>query len=158
VVVIRSAVGGAVQVVKIVAAGCFAAMILLTLVQVINRYALGLAMFWTEELIVLLLVWSMLLGLPVQLWRHEEIVVDVMPTPDPRAQAVKDGANLACSVAFCAILAWAGYNFMLRGLNVTSPALGLSRLWFFLPIPLSAALSVIVLLVRPKGQSVGGFD
>lgn len=133
-------------------------MIVLTLVQVVNRYALGLPMFWTEELIVLLLVWSMLLGMPVQLWSHEEIVVDVLPTPDPRAQAIKDGANLVCSVGFCAILAWAGYAFMLRGLNVTSPALGLSRLWFFLPIPVSAALSVIVLLTRPKGQSVGGFD
>ena len=155
---IRSVVGGLVAIVKVAAAGCFSAMILLTLVQVINRYALGLPMFWTEELIVLLLVWSMLLGLPVQLWQHEEIVVDVMPTPDPRAQALKDGANLACSVAFCAILAWAGYAFMLRGVNVTSPALGLSRMWFFLPIPFSAALSVLVLLARPRGQSVGGFD
>jgi TRAP-type C4-dicarboxylate transport system permease small subunit len=155
---IRSVVGRVVGIVKLIAAGCFAAMIVLTLVQVVNRYALGLPMFWTEELIVLLLVWSMLLGLPVQLWSHEEIVVDVLPTPDPRAQAIKDGANLVCSVAFCAILAWAGYAFMLRGLNVTSPALGLSRLWFFLPIPVSAALSVIVLLTRTKGRSVGGFD
>lgn len=155
---IRNLVGRIVGIVKLIAASCFAAMIGLTLVQVVNRYALGLPMFWTEELIVLLLVWSMLLGLPVQLWSHEEIVVDVLPTPDPRAQAIKDGANLLCSLAFCAILAWAGYAFMLRGLNVTSPALGLSRLWFFLPIPVSAALSVIVLLARPKGRSVGGFD
>lgn len=155
---IRNLVGVVVGIAKVVAAGCFAAMIVLTLVQVINRYALGLPMFWTEELIVLLLVWSMLLGLPVQLWSHEEIVVDVLPTPDPRAQAIKDGANLVCSVAFCAVLAWAGYAFMLRGVNVTSPALGLSRLWFFLPIPVSATLSVVVLLTRPKGKSVGGFD
>ncbi len=155
---IRRPLGGLIAVIKVVAAGCFAAMILLTLIQVINRYALGLPMFWTEELIVLLLVWSMLLGLPVQLWQHEEIVVDVLPTPDPRAQRFKDGANLVCSVAFCAILAWAGYSFMLRGMNVTSPALGLSRLWFFLPIPFSAALSVLVLIARPRGKSVGGFD
>lgn len=155
---IRRLIGGLVAFIKIVAAGCFAAMILLTLVQVINRYALGLPMFWTEELIVLLLVWSMLLGLPVQLWQHEEIVVDVLPTPNPLAQQLKGGANLVCSVVFCAVLAWAGYAFMLRGVNVTSPALGLSRLWFFLPIPFSAALSVLVLLSRPKGQSVGGFD
>jgi TRAP-type C4-dicarboxylate transport system permease small subunit len=155
---IRRLTGGLVAVIKIIAAGCFAAMILLTLVQVINRYALGLPMFWTEELIVLLLVWSTLLGLPVQLWQHEEIVVDVLPTPDPQAQRLKDGANLVCSVTFCAVLAWAGYAFMLRGVNVTSPALGLSRLWFFLPIPFSAALSVLVLLARPKGPSVGGFD
>lgn len=155
---IHRLIGGLVAFIKIVAAGCFAAMILLTLIQVINRYALGLPMFWTEELIVLLLVWSMLLGLPVQLWQHEEIVVDVLPTPNPLAQQLKGGANLVCSVVFCAVLAWAGYAFMLRGVNVTSPALGLSRLWFFLPIPFSAALSVLVLLSRPKGQSVGGFD
>jgi TRAP-type C4-dicarboxylate transport system permease small subunit len=155
---IRNLIGRLIVLIKFVAATCFAAMIFLTLVQVINRYALGLPMFWTEELIVLLLVWSMLLGLPVQLWQHEEIVVDVLPTPNARAQQIKDGANLACSVAFCAILAWAGYTFMLRGVNVMSPALGLPRLWFFLPIPLSAALSVLVLLARPKGQSVGGFD
>ncbi len=155
---IRGLVGGIIRVVKVAAAGCFAAMILLTLVQVVNRYALGLPMFWTEELIVLLLVWSMLLGLPVQLWQHEEIVVDVLPTPNPRAQQVKNALNLAGSVAFCAVLAWAGYAFVLRGVSVSSPALGLSRLWFFLSIPVSAALSVVVLLLRPKGQSVGGFD
>lgn len=151
-------VGRLVGVTRFAAASAFAAMIVLTLVQVINRYALGWSMFWTEETIVLLLVWAMLLGLPVQLWHHEEIVVDVLPTENPLVQRLKDGTNLACSVAFCGVLAWAGYAFAMRGLPVTSPALGISRVWFFLPIPLSAALSVLILLTRPAGRSVGGFD
>jgi TRAP-type C4-dicarboxylate transport system permease small subunit len=143
---------------KLAAAASFATMIVLTLVQVVNRYAFGFPLFWTEELVVFLLVWSMLLGLPVQLWQHEEIVVDVLPTTNPLAKRAKEIANLACSVVFCGVLCWAGITFAQRGAPVTSPALGLSRFWFFLPIPLSAALSILALLVRPKGESVGGFD
>ncbi|MET0531676.1 MAG: TRAP transporter small permease subunit, partial [Microvirga sp.] len=75
-------VGVLIGITKVVMVTAFVTMIALTLVQVLNRYALGLSIFWTEELIVLLLVWSMLLGLPVQLWAHEEIVVDVLPLPD----------------------------------------------------------------------------
>jgi len=155
---LRTVTGAIMQGTRAAAALCFAAMIVMTLAQVVNRYMLGLPMFWTEELIVLLLVWSMMLGMPVQLWRHEEIVVDVVPTTNPVAVRLKFAANLVCSLAFCSVLCWAGWTFARRGLPVNSPSLGLSRFWFFLPIPLAAGLSVLALLVRPHGRSVGGFD
>src|SRR5512136_1986030 len=155
---LRTVTGAIMQGTRAAAALCFAAMIVMTLAQVVNRYVLGLPMFWTEELIVLLLVWSMMLGMPVQLWRHEEIVVDVVPTMNLVAVRLKFAANLVCSLAFCSVLCWAGWAFTRRGLPVHSPSLGLSRFWFFLPIPLAAGLSVLALLVRPHGRSVGGFD
>ncbi len=155
---LRRVTGALMQATRLAAAVCFAAMIVMTLAQVVNRYVLGLPMFWTEELIVLLLVWSMMLGMPVQLWRHEEIVVDVLPTTSPVATRLKVAANLVCSVAFCGVLCWAGWAFARRGVPVNSPSLGMSRFWFFLPIPLAAGLSVLALLVRPHGRSVGGFD
>ncbi len=127
----------------------FVAMIVLTLVQVANRFLIGAPIFWTEELIVLLLVWSVLLGLPVQLWQHEEILVDVWPARTPAGQRLKRGVAGALSAGFCALLAYAGWFYAARGVPVTSPALGLSRLWFFLPIPLCAALGVLALVVRP---------
>ena len=136
--------------VKAVMVTAFIAMIVLTLVQVLNRYAVGLTLFWTEEMIVLLLVWSVLLGLPVQLWEHEEILVDILPFSNPQAQRLKLLLGGALSVLFCAILAVSGYLYALRGLPVFSPTLGLSRFWFFVPIPFSAALSILVLLTRPK--------
>jgi TRAP-type C4-dicarboxylate transport system permease small subunit len=144
--------------VKAVAATCFAVMIVMTLVQVINRYAFSFPLFWTEEFIVLLLVWSMLLGMPAQLWRHEEIVVDVMPATSPAMEQVKYVLTLACSVVFCAVLAYAGWAYAQRGIAVHSPALGLSRFWFFVPIPLAASLSVVALLLRPRAPSTGGFE
>lgn len=137
---------------------CFVTMMVLTLFQVANRYLLGLPIFWTEEAIVLLLVWSTLLGLPVQLWTHKEIVVDFLSFPHAGIETAKQWAGLAASVVFCGVLAWSGWDFAQRGWPVISPVLGFSRFWFFLPIPLSAVLSIIALLVRPRGPSGGGFE
>jgi len=131
----------------------FIAMIVLTLVQVANRFAIGAAIFWTEELIVLLLVWSVLLGLPVQLWSHEEILVDVWPARTPWLARAKLLVAAALSILFCAILLYAGWRYAQRGVPVSSPALGLSRFWFFLPIPLGAALAILALLFRPPAPA-----
>lgn len=155
---LQRATGLIVAATRLAMSAAFAVMILATLVQVVNRYALGLTIFWTEELVVLLLVWSMLLGLPVQLWQHEEIVVDVLPLSEGTPERVKRLAAAAASVLFCAVLAWTGWAFARRGLPVHSPALGLSRFWFFVPIPFSAALSVLVLLVRKPAPASAGFE
>lgn len=143
------AVGVLMAVVKTAMLAAFIAMLGLTLVQVANRVAIGAPIFWTEELIVLLLVWSVLLGLPVQLWSHEEILVDVWPARTARLARVKLLVAAALSIGFCAILLYAGWHYAGRGAPVSSPALGLSRFWFFLPIPLGAGLGILALLFRP---------
>lgn len=136
----------------------FVAMMVLTLFQVVNRYWFGLPVFWTEELIVFLLVWSALLGLPVQLWEHQDIVVDFLNLPNAHLEKVKQAAATIASIAFCAILAWSGWQFATKGWPVVSPTMSLSRFWFFLPIALCPAISILALILRPKGPSGGGFD
>ncbi len=120
---------------------------LLILVQVINRYALGLSLFWTEELVLLLFVWSVLLGMPAALWWRDEIVVDIIRLPTSL-----DGARLllvdALSIAFLLALTWSGLAFMQRGGISLSPSLGLPRSWFYASIPLGAVLSVLALVGR----------
>jgi TRAP-type C4-dicarboxylate transport system permease small subunit len=151
-------VASLIAVAKVAMVAAFVTMIALTLAQVLNRYAIGLSIFWTEELIVLLLVWSVLLGLPVQLWEREEIVVDILPLSDPAMQRAKLLLGGGLAILFCGILAISGYSYAMRGLSVSSPALGLSRFWFFVPIPLSAALSILVLLTRPARQAHEAFE
>jgi TRAP-type C4-dicarboxylate transport system permease small subunit len=157
-VIVRRAVGAMIGVARVAMIAAFLVMVMLTLIQVVNRYALGFTIFWTEELIVLLLVWSMLLGLPVQLWSHEEIVVDVIPLRDDRFQRAKMAAATGCSMIFCAALAVTGYQFAIRGSPVGSPALGISRFWFFLPIPLSAVLSILALAARPRRSAHEAYE
>jgi TRAP-type C4-dicarboxylate transport system permease small subunit len=147
-------VGAIIFVTKIVMVTAFVTMIALTLLQVLNRYAIGLPLFWTEEMIVLLLVWSMLLGLPVQLWAHEEIVVDVLPLPEGFWTRAKLFAASTFSLLFCAILLYSGYLFADRGWPVSSPGLNLSRFWFFVPIPLAAGLAILALVARKRAAPI----
>lgn len=150
--------GGLMAACKVAMFVTFVAMMALTLFQVVNRYWFGLSVFWTEELIVFLLVWSAMLGLPVQIWEHQDIVVDFLSLPNEILEAIKRWAATLASIAFCAVLAWSGWQFAVRGWPVISPTLGLSRFWFFLPISLCPALSIMALSLRTKGPSAGGFD
>ncbi len=120
---------------------------LLILVQVINRYALGLSLFWTEELVLLLFVWSVLLGMPAALWWRDEIVVDIIRLPS-RLDRTRLLLVDALSIAFLLALTWSGLAFMQRGGISLSPSLGLSRSWFYASIPLGAVLSVLALAGR----------
>ncbi|MFC7397311.1 TRAP transporter small permease [Chelatococcus sp. GCM10030263] len=126
----------------------FAIMMALTFLQVLNRYALGFQLFWTEEVIRLLLVWVVLLATPISLFRRDEIVVDLLDLRSRGLMRAKGAIAVGASIAFCAVLAWWGYAFALRGLPAESPTLGISRVWFYAPIPIGAALSIIALLCR----------
>lgn len=127
----------------------FATLMTLTLVQVVNRYLLGFQLFWTEEVIRLLLVWTVLLATPLTLYRREEIKVDLLRFPIPALNRARIAIAAAASVAFCVILTKYGWDFTERALNGRSLTLGISRAWFYVPIPVGAALSVLALLVRP---------
>lgn len=140
--------------------GCFvafAAFCGLTLVQVVNRYALGLPMFWTEEVVLLLFVWSVLLGLPVALWRREEIVVDVVSFAPGRLERARGVLVDLCSLAFAGVLAWSGLQLVERGGAALSPALGLPRSVFYASIPIGAVLAAVAIAarrLRPAGRPV----
>lgn len=130
----------------------FATMTALVFVQVIDRFAPGPSLFWTEEVVRILLVWSVMLGLPVVLYHHEEIVVDLLRLP-PRVTIWRLRLAALLGAVFLALLAWHGWSFTARSAGFTSPTLGVSRGWIYAPIPLGAALGVLALAVRPERHS-----
>ncbi|MBJ3777665.1 TRAP transporter small permease [Acuticoccus mangrovi] len=133
----------------------FATLMALTLLQVVNRYLIGAQLFWTEEVIRLTLVWVVLLATPVALYRRQEIKVDLLPLPAGLERG-KVFLATAASVAFCIILARTGYDFTMRAVNGMSITLGVSRAWFYVPIPLGAGLSVLALILRPAESASDG--
>lgn len=133
----------------------FAAMMVLIFVQVVNRYALGYSLFWSEEVVRLLLVWSVMLGTPLVLYRYDEIRVDLLAFSSRRMERMRLLLVLAASAGFCAILGYWGYLFTARALPTQSTTLGISRAWFYAPIPIGAGLAVIALLVRPPAPTEG---
>lgn len=140
--------GAAADILGAVVVALFATLMALTFLQVVNRYLIGAQLFWTEEVIRLLLVWVVLLATPVALYRRQEIKVDLLSLP-PTLERGKVVLAAAASVAFCVVLARTGSDFTLRAMNGLSITLGISRAWFYAPIPLGAALSVLALLTRP---------
>ncbi|MFV0475628.1 MAG: TRAP transporter small permease [Pikeienuella sp.] len=134
----------------------FALLMALILLQVVNRFLLGFQIFWTEEVIRLLLVWTVLLATPLTLLRRHEITVDLLSFSAPALDRGKVALSAAASVVFCLVLAKTGYDFTMRGLNAQSITLGVSRAWFYAPLPIGAALSVLALLVRPGKEDMEG--
>ncbi len=102
----RSPLAAVLAIARLSCVASFAAFCLLTLVQVVNRYLIGLPLFWTEEVAVLLFVWSVMVGLPVALWDRQEIAVELFTLPDgPLRRGLRNTADLV-SLAFLVLLAW----------------------------------------------------
>jgi TRAP-type C4-dicarboxylate transport system permease small subunit len=143
--------GAAAALVRVVAFVCgatFAGFCAITLVQVVNRYVIGSELYWTEEIVILLSIWSVMTGLPVALWSRNEIVVELVSLePGPLRTAQRSLGELS-SIAFLATLAWSGLQLMERTGATLSPALELPRWAFYASIPCGAALSVLVLAAR----------
>jgi TRAP-type C4-dicarboxylate transport system permease small subunit len=133
---------------KALCGACFACFCLLTLVQVVNRYALGLPLFWTEEVALLLFVWSVMIGLPVALWTRQEMVVDVLSLkPGPVGTTVKWVAE-GVSLVFLVLLAAAGIMLIDRAGSALTPALGWPRWLSYAAIPAGAGLGAMTLIGR----------
>ena len=131
----------------------FATMMALVFLQVVNRYLIGLQIFWTEEVVRMLLVWCVMIGLPVVLYHRQEIKVELFVLPTRSAERLRELLAVAASVLFCAILAYWGYRYTVRALSTVSPTLGISRAWLYVPIPLGAGLGIVALLLRPTAAA-----
>lgn len=126
----------------------FAAFCVLTLVQVVNRYALGLQMFWTEEVALLLFVWSVMIGVPVALWERQEMAVDVLNLKPGPARSVIGLSADAASLVFLVLLAVSGWMLIDRAGAATTPAAGLPRWLAYTSITVGAALGALMLIGR----------
>lgn len=122
----------------------FIAMLSLIFLQVLNRFVLGWPLFWTEEVVRMLLVWSVMMAVPLVTLRRKEIAVEMGPMDLPWRRPLID----LMSVAFCLVLAWHGVQFFQRTLPAISPTLGLSRGWFVAAIPLGAGLTILATAAR----------
>ncbi|WP_413203358.1 TRAP transporter small permease [Rhodospirillum sp. A1_3_36] len=148
----RRAMDRAIAALTAAVVGIFAAMMALVFLQIVDRFVPAFNWFWTEEVVRVLLVWSVMLGLPVVLYRHEEVFIDILSLP---ARVTRWRLRLAgaLSIVFLVILAWHGEIYTARSAAFLSPTLGISRAWIYAPIPIGALLGAIALLIRKEEDS-----
>jgi TRAP-type C4-dicarboxylate transport system permease small subunit len=121
----------------------------LVVAAVVFRYALHDPLTWSEELIVLLFGWVIMIGTAYAFHQRNHIVIDVILLFAPRWLRIVLGtlSTLATFVVL-AVLLWFGWQYTMRELPNLTPMLGISAAWSILPLTIGCALSMLHVLRR----------
>jgi TRAP-type transport system small permease protein len=123
------------------------AIVLITIWQVFSRYVLNSPSAWSDEVSQLLLVWAAFLGAAAGIRRNSHLRIDFVALQLPatvRRLAVLVVNALVLAVAVSMTIY--GWQFYLMTGNDTSTSLGFSRNLFYLPIPISGMLMIVLLI------------
>jgi TRAP-type C4-dicarboxylate transport system permease small subunit len=129
---------------EIITAILLAAMIGSIGVSVFWRFILRQPLSWTEEVVLICMVWTCFLGASVATKYNEHIFIDFVVTLVPRrlAQAM-ELISLAIITGVLVILLWQGILLVERTQEVTTIALGIPTMYMYAAIPVSAFLMLI---------------
>lgn len=138
-----------------IASGCLAAMMLLTVVDVILRALFNLPVRGTYELVELLLCVTFFVALPAVFLRDDHIVVDSIDRYFPRAVPALRRLAGVIAVVMLALLTWQGairardaWSFG----DVTSD-LALPRILYWIPLLFGLGGGALAALVRRPGSA-----
>lgn len=133
-----------------------AAMMLVTVADVVLRAVANKPIRGTFEIVELLLACTFFFALPAAFLRDEHIVVDIVDGTAPRWVPLLKRLALAIAVALLAAMAWQGWISARDAVafNDVTSDLGLSRLWYWIPVlagMIGACLAAAAMLLRRGG-------
>ncbi len=134
------------------AAGCaLAAASLAMLAQIAARFFLSSPFIWAEEFAVLLFAWITFLGAAAVQADDSHLSIDVLSTrAGRRSRRLFDGLRRAAIIAIGAVLVYQGISLSRTMWPLEFPAMGVSRAWLYLSVPVGFGLSLL-LAMRPRG-------
>ncbi len=124
----------------------------LVMLQVVCRNVFDLGLPWADELSRFCGLALVFLAMPRLLLDDKHVAMDLFPKMLPRkAQAGVRVIGGLLSLAFCGIMLWALYAFLLRAAKFSTPAMGIPNLVFYTPAILGfvffAAVAAYLLFV-----------
>lgn len=129
------------------AVGSLAAAAALTIYSVILRYAFNTGIFWAQEAVIYLIIFSTFVGAVVTLRHDEHVNVDILPVLlGERGKRFFALLGSGMTLLYCAIIG--GYSWLLitepAAQNTTTPALD-APLWF---VELALPIGLTLMFVR----------
>ena len=125
------------KVANAIGGGLFLTLFIVFVIQVTARFAFNKPMAWSDEAAVILYIWAILWAAAFVVPEREQVVFDLVWNSVNRRtrQVMKIVGNLLIGgLALCGIPgSWDYVHFMSRE---SSPVLGLSFMWVFLPLVL----------------------
>ena len=131
----------------LIAGGGF--MVVMVCLEVILRYCFGSSLFFTEELSRYIMIWIVFLGTALLIYELKHINIDVITSKlSPKGQTICALFSQITVALFCIFLAIEGTHILPMQLEQEAVSMPLSMFWFYLCIPLSAALCLIFLAAQ----------
>jgi C4-dicarboxylate transporter DctM subunit len=151
-------IAGAIDlVVECIAATLLLSTIAIALLQVFCRYVLNDSLSWPEEMAKFAFVWFVFLGAAMVTRRSRHIVIDLVPRSlGPEMLRIHAVAVRLISASVAAFLLIYGADLVSKS-TFTSPALQWPYTYLYLAIPVSAAISLVVLALEPIAGIRGAF-
>ena len=113
-------------------------------VGVFWRFVLKQPLSWTEEVILVCMVWMCFLGASIATKHNEHIFIDFVVALVPRRLARSMGIlSMTLVTAVLVILIWQGALLVERTQEVTTIALGIPTMYMYAAIPISGCLMLI---------------
>jgi len=144
---------------RAVESAAIVAMVMLVTVaayQVFCRYVLNASLFWSEELMRYLMIWTTFLTSGIVYTRSGFLgmraLVDAAPT---RMKLAADIIGRLAILTFLLIVAWYGFEFAIRTAPTHAVALEFSMFWVHVAVPVGCvlmALHVIAEFFLPPSQ------
>ncbi|HYL79372.1 MAG TPA: TRAP transporter small permease [Candidatus Acidoferrum sp.] len=114
---------------------------ILVFAQVIARYMLNASLAWSEEATRLLFIYLVFFGFVVAVQTGRNLHVDLLVARMPAGPRRWMGILVhLVSAAFLAVVAWQGMSLVRQVSEQRTPALQLSKSFFYVPIPAASAL------------------
>ena len=125
--------------------GVMAALVGLSFLQVVLRYAFDTSLFWAEEVILFLFTWLIFLAATVNLERGSHFGVDVLVRLLPRTGRLVIEAVVQCGIAaILGVFVWHGFRFAMGAWIQESDILRVPKTLVYISLPLSACVMLLV--------------
>lgn len=111
--------------------------------QVLARTILKLPLIWTPDVAQLLFSWLIFVGAALALRRNAHYTVDMLPPSWRALNAPLAILGLMVTALVVYLLVVNGYVLVSLRKSGTIQSLGISRMWQFLPIPVSGVLMAL---------------
>ncbi len=109
--------------------------------SVFCRYALKMPLSWTEEVVLLCMVWVCFLGASIATKHKEHIIIDIVVSLAPRRLAKgMEVVSLSVVSAVLALLVWQGIRLVEVTQDVETTALGIPTMYIYAAVPVSGLL------------------
>lgn len=117
---------------------------------VISRYVFNRPIFWTGEFSRIVLMWTVFVGAALAFRRNSPIdhismdfFVSLLPS---RFREITDKIVWGVTVFFCLAIIFVGIRFLVQTISLRTAALGISKGFIYIVLPIFAVMSLVFLL------------